>query len=283
MLRPARPAPPSTAPAGPFPGLRRGACVALTALLLAAPSAGARPFTVVIDPGHGGVHEGAISPDGLKEKDVVLSVAQRLRALLAKEPELRVVLTRERDMDLPLRDRAALANYERADLFVSIHCNSMPTKKARQIAHGIETFFLSPDATDAEAIALAARENAEGGEPAPVAAVDPIGLILNDLARTQAHEDSSLLAGHLHRSLVEAARAKDRGVKQAPFIVLTGVEMPAVLVEIGFISHPEEGRRLAEDAYQQAVAVALRDGIRAFRERVYALRKAPAAGASAQP
>ena len=252
------------------------------ALLVLLPSlALAAPFTVAIDPGHGGVHDGAISPDGVKEKDVALGVARELRALLERDGDVRVVLTRDDDVDVALVDRTTLANEIRADLLVSIHCNSMPTRKSRKRAWGIETYFLSADASDAEAHALAARENSDGSHDAGPVALDPISLILQDLSRSQAHADASLLARQLHRSMVEGLDAKDRGVRQAPFIVLLGAEMPAVLVEIGFISHPTEGRLLAKAAHQQKVAAALYAGIREFRTRVYARRTAAPAPAVA--
>lgn len=235
----------------------------------------AAPFTVVIDPGHGGRHDGAVSPEGIKEKDVVLSVAHALRTLLEKDGDVRVVLTREGDEDLPLVDRPALANALGADIFVSLHCNSMPTAALRKRVTGIETYFLSADASDAEAHALAARENADGQlDEAPVE-FDPIAAILDDLSRTLAHADAGLFASHLHRALTGALDTKDRGVRQAPFVVLLGARMPAVLVEIGFLSHPTEGRKLADAAHQAVVAEALREGIREFRSRVFARRVAP--------
>lgn len=252
--------------------------VLLVALTFAFPlPAVARPFTVVIDPGHGGKHEGAVSATGVKEKDVSLAVSKRLKALLTADSnaaDVRVVLTRERDEDLSLVDRMTLANLEKGDVFLSIHCNSMPTRTARQSASGVETYLLSLEATDAEANALAARENAEGGNGIDRTAIDPIGLILDDLVRTQAHEDAVHLAGIVHRNLVERSGARDRGVRQAPFAVLTGAEMPAVLVEVGFISHPVEGRRLASGEYQQRIAEALRDAVHEFRREVYAQRVA---------
>ena len=248
---------------------------------LLASRARATPFVVCLDPGHGGVHDGAISPRHVKEKDVALQVAKDLRALLVRQGDVKVVMTREGDRDVGLRERTAIANGAHADLFVSIHCNSMPTRTARRTAHGVETYFLSADASDAEADALAARENADSDEAPAGSSSDPIGLILQDLARDQAHQDSALLAEDVHRTLVRALRARNRGVKQAPFIVLLGAEMPAVLVEIGFISNPVEGARLARAAYQERVAHALEDAIDSYRKNVFAHRTAPGATAAA--
>lgn len=232
----------------------------------------AEPFIVVLDPGHGGQHDGAVSPYGVKEKDVALNVTRALRSRLEKDGDIRVILTREDDVDVELADRTARANEVGADLLVSIHCNSMPTQEARKRALGIETYFLSADASDAEAHALAARENADGETAVEEMPLDPISLILQDLSHSQAHADAGLLARHLHQSMVAGLDAKDRGVKQAPFVVLLGAKMPAVLVEIGFISHPVEGKKLGRREHQHVVADALHKGIREFRTRVYARR-----------
>lgn len=244
-------------------------CLLLLILPLAVSAA---PFTVVLDPGHGGQHDGAVSPYGVKEKDVALNVAQALKTRLEKDGDIRVILTREDDVDVALVDRTIRANEVEADLLVSIHCNSMPTLEARKRVLGIETYFLSADASDAEAHALAARENADGETVVEEVPLDPISLILQDLSHSQAHTDAGLLARHLHQSMIGALDAKDRGVKQAPFVVLLGAKMPAVLVEIGFISHPVEGKKLGTSEHQHAVADALHKGIREFRTRVYARR-----------
>lgn len=243
-------------------------------VLLSVRVAVAAPFTVAIDPGHGGEKEGARSPAGVLEKDVVLAVAQQLAVLLEADGA-KVLLTRNADVDVPLDERTRLANAARADVLVSIHCNSMPTDRARRSTHGVETYLLSADATDAEAREIAERENADVSLAEGPAAFDPISLILSDLSRSLAHADSSQLAVAVQSALVEGTGAKTRGVRQAPFIVLLGAEMPAVLVEIGFISHPEEGARLAEAGHQRKVAKALLEGLRVFRDTVYARRSAP--------
>lgn len=255
----------------------------LTLALVVASPARAAPFTVCLDPGHGGPHDGALNPKKVKEKDVSLAVGQLLKTLLEARGDLRVVMTRDHDADVGLHDRTAVANGARADLLVSIHCNSMPTQDARKSSTGIETYFLSADATDADAHALADRENADAGEAGHHGGADPISLILEDLSRSQAHQDSALLADDIHRTLVKALKTKDRGVRQAPFIVLLGAEMPAVLVEIGFISHPAEGLKLAKADYQRQVAESLRDAILAYRRDVWAHRTAPAAALGAPP
>jgi N-acetylmuramoyl-L-alanine amidase len=240
-----------------------------SALLLAVPKPPARHpplFVAVLDPGHGGEKEGAVSDDGTREKDLTLEIARRLKARLEKQGA-RVILTRDADGTVPLPQRAALANAEKADVFVSIHLNAMPGP-ARQKAHGVETYFLSADASDASATAVAARENADrlAGEP-EVDRSDAVAGILADLEDTANLSESSRLAYALQDCLVRGVGTEDRGVKQAPFYVLAGARMPAVLVELGFLSHPREGRRLRSASYQEALARALAEGIAAWRSQ----------------
>jgi N-acetylmuramoyl-L-alanine amidase len=238
----------------------------VTALLLALAVAGRPPaFVVVVDPGHGGDQEGALSPAGDREKDLALDIARQVSARL-KKLGAKVILTRTGDISVPLANRAAIANAIRADLFVSIHLNSMPSAEARRSSHGVETYFLSADATDTHANAVAARENADriAGEPEPDPN-DPVAAILSDLEDAASLAGSSRLAYAVHDKLVSALDAEDRGVKQAPFYVLAGARMPAVLLEVGFISHEAESARLRTRAYQDRAAQAIADGIAAFR------------------
>ncbi|MFY3742376.1 N-acetylmuramoyl-L-alanine amidase family protein [Anaeromyxobacter sp. Red801] len=237
----------------------------LAAALLALTAARGPSFVAVIDPGHGGEQEGAVSPRGDREKELTLQIARRVAARL-KRTGAKAVLTRTADASVPLAARAALANAIRADLFVSIHLNSMPSAEARRTSHGIETYFLSADASDASATAVAARENADrlAGEP-ELDPSDPVAAILSDLEDTAALQQSSRLAYAVQERLVAALGAEDRGVKQAPFYVLAGARMPAVLLEVGFISHPAEGDRLRSAAYQEQVAGAIVEGIAAYR------------------
>ncbi|GEJ55891.1 N-acetylmuramoyl-L-alanine amidase family protein [Anaeromyxobacter diazotrophicus] len=240
--------------------------------LLSARAAAAAPepaFVVVVDPGHGGEKDGAVGPSGLREKDLTLQIARRVAARLAAQGG-RAVLTRDADRAVPLAARAALANARQADLFVSIHLNAMPGP-ARGRAHGVETYFLSADASDASATAVAARENADrlAGEPEPDPR-DPVSGILQDLADKDALSESSRLAYAVHERLVHGLGAEDRGVKQAPFYVLAGARMPAVLLEVGFVSNAAEARRLATPAYQDQVARAIAEGVAAWRSALAA-------------
>ncbi|WP_242346271.1 N-acetylmuramoyl-L-alanine amidase family protein [Anaeromyxobacter terrae] len=237
----------------------------LAAALLLAAAPRAPGFVAVVDPGHGGDQEGALSPLGDKEKDVALEIARRVAARL-RAIGGKVVLTRTGDIAVPLANRAAIANALRADLFVSVHLNSMPSAEARRHLAGVETYFLSADATDASATAVAARENADrlAGEPV-LDPADPVAAILQDLEDQDALAGSSRLAYAVHEKLVGALGAEDRGVKQAPFYVLAGARMPAVLLEVGFISHDGEAARLRTPAYQERIAAAVAEGVAAWR------------------
>jgi N-acetylmuramoyl-L-alanine amidase len=222
-----------------------------------APHPGVR--TVVIDPGHGGEEVGARGPGGTLEKDVSLAIARRVRAELVNGG-LSVFLTRDRDVELGLDDRSAIANNYKADLFVSIHANASRARGAK----GSEVYFLSYQASDDESRRLAQAE----GMAEPAAAGAPgsdLALILWDLAQAAHLEDSSALASRVQEELAVVTGSEGRGVKQAPFRVLVGAAMPAVLVEVAFISNPEEEKLLASDAYQAKIAGAIARGIQRFR------------------
>jgi len=245
------------------------------ACLLALPALAEQqpPLVVVLDPGHGGrwPHDGAHGGRGLHEKVIALQVARKTKESLEAQGAT-VILTRDVDEDIPLADRVRIANEAGADVFLSIHCNSMETLGDRKVTRGVETYFLSPDPTDAEAKMLAQLENG-GPEAVPLPrSTDAVAGILNDLALGQARNDSAALAQIVQQHMVRGTRATSRGVRQAPFLVLSGTRMPSVLVEIGFISHPREGRMLGRDRYQRRVAQALADGVRDFADRVLSRR-----------
>jgi N-acetylmuramoyl-L-alanine amidase len=219
--------------------------------------------TVVIDPGHGGQDTGAVGPGGLQEKALTLDVARRLAALLQEDLGVRVVLTRTRDQYVALRERTGFANREKADLFVSIHANAA----AAGAATGTETYFLSSEATDGAARRAAEYENRvialdagpRGGGK------DVLRSILWDLAQSDFQQESSRAAEALQHQLDRALRLPSRGVKQAPFYVLGGAAMPAVLVEIGFITNPQEESRLRDDGYRDRIARALAAGLATYK------------------
>lgn len=222
----------------------------------------AKPCVVVLDPGHGGEDTGAIGPAGVNEKEVALSVALKTAELIKSKTLCNVTLTRADDTFIPLEGRVAIANAKSADIFISIHVNAA----LRREATGVETFFLSVDATDAEAQGLADFENSVVAPHGANFAVPPDDLkdILVDLAITVAHHESARLAEAVQTSLLARTNKEDRGVKQAPFIVLNGAAMPAVLVEIGFISNRDDEKRLKQAAEQSRIAQSLYNGIEAF-------------------
>jgi len=215
--------------------------------------------TIVIDPGHGGMEPGAIGRFGTLEKNIALDISAKLKAIVERNFPSRVVLTRDKDIDVSLENRAALANNYKADLFISIHVNS----SYRKDAHGSETYFLSLKATDEEARRLAYMENnpAEFEEGIIGENEDEIKMILWDMAQSAHLKQSSLLAESIQKELNLLLRTSNRGIKQAPFKVLAGVACPAVLVEVAFISNPKEERRLAKEGFQINVAKAVYRGM----------------------
>jgi N-acetylmuramoyl-L-alanine amidase len=223
---------------------------------------------VVIDAGHGAHDPGAAGIGGLQEKEVTLDVALRLRTLL-EASGYETVLTRERDVYLPLEERTALANTSRGDLFISVHCNASDAGNLS----GVETYFLNL-ASSKRAMATAARENSMA-----LANMSDLQRLVKEIYASKMDE-SSRFADAVQRALHGALRrkyadVKDLGVKQAPFYVLIGAQMPSVLAEISFINHRREGKRLADPAYRQLVAQALADGVTRYVRTV----KSAAAGA----
>lgn len=220
--------------------------------------------TIVIDPGHGGDELGAEGKSGINEKDIVLDIARRLRRQLQKVPDLKIILTREKDIALSLDERTAIANHNHADLFISIHVNASKGKKVM----GAETFFLSYEAADEEIRTLAALENNVIGIPEKKLEGNNIEMILWDMAQAQYLQESSELAETIQEELNNLLGIRNRGVKQAPFRVLMGATMPAVLIEAGFISNPEEEEKLKQAAYREDIAVAIYRSILSYRNLV---------------
>jgi len=217
--------------------------------------------TIIIDPGHGGLEVGAEGQNGTLEKDITLSLSLKLKAIIERNLAYRVVLTRDQDVDIPLERRAAIANNEQAFLFVSIHANGFPGSKAR----GAETYFLNLNATDEEARRLAYMENNSTElDQIQGDAEDDIKMILWDMAQANFLKQSSEMAELIQSELNTLRDTRNRGVKQAPFKVLTGVACPAVLVEVAFISNPDEERKLLTDDFQAAVAQAIYTGLAKF-------------------
>jgi len=216
---------------------------------------------IIIDPGHGGRDYGAPGYlKGVHEKDVALQISRRLAKKIRQELDCQVFMTRSSDSYLTLEERTAIANTKNADLFISIHTNSHRNRRVS----GIETYFLNL-ATDDEAIRVAAIENATSTKN-----ISDLQNILYDLVQNAKINESSRLAGHVQGSMIKHlkrqrySRINDKGVKQAPFYVLLGAQMPAVLVETSFISNPRECKRLINPKYQQRLCEAIVDGIKQY-------------------
>lgn len=211
---------------------------------------------VVIDAGHGGHDTGTIGPNGLMEKDLVLDVALRLGRLITDRLGADVVLTRANDTFLPLEERTRVANKERADLFLSIHANSSPEPTAT----GVETYFFN-FTSDHHSVDLATRENA-----ASTSSIADLGDLLHRAVLQAKLSESREFAQQVQSSLWASSvkinnRSKDRGVRQAPFVVLIGATMPSILAEIGFVSNPHDEQSLRTGESRQRIAEALYKGI----------------------
>jgi N-acetylmuramoyl-L-alanine amidase len=219
---------------------------------------------IVLDPGHGG-HDPGTRANGLSEASIVLDVANRLRKLLEKQPGVEVAMTRDSDVFIPLEERTAIANRQNADLFLSIHTNASRNVKAS----GIETYFLN-FATNPEAEAVAARENSASG-----GSMHSLPDIVRKIALNNKIDESRDFADAIQKSMVQRLSAKnrelrDRGVKQAPFVVLIGAGMPSVLAEISFVTNKQEGQLLKSAAYRQTIAEALLDAILRYQRSLKA-------------
>ncbi len=211
---------------------------------------------IVIDPGHGGHDTGTIGPNGLEEKDLVLEVGRRLGKLLETRLGAEVVYTRKNDTFIPLETRTAIANQQRADLFISIHANSSHDPDAR----GVETYYLNFTSSP-EALEVAARENAVSEK-----SIYELQDLVKKIALKEKIEESREFAGDVQESLHTGLSAKtpairNRGVKKAPFIVLIGANMPSILAEISFVSNPTDEHRLETGEYRQRIADSLYRGI----------------------
>jgi N-acetylmuramoyl-L-alanine amidase len=225
---------------------------------------------IVIDAGHGGHDPGAVGPNKLYEKDVVLDIALKLRELLQKNPTYEIFLTRDKDVFIPLEQRTAIANSKNADLFVSIHANASPSRAAK----GIETYMLNWT-NDEEAMKVAARENAisiKKMRQMNKKEMDILDIIKSDLSRENKRDESIKLAHYIQKNLVSDLHRDynhivDLGVKQALFYVLFGAKMPSVLVEVSFISNPLEERLLSKDDYRGDLAKSLSAGITKYMSK----------------
>ena len=211
---------------------------------------------IVIDAGHGGHDTGTIGPNGLFEKDVVLDVAKRLGRLLESRLGAEVIYTRQDDTFIPLETRTAIANRERADLFISVHANSSRDSDAR----GVETYYLNFTSSP-EALEVAARENAVSEK-----SIHELQDLVKKIALKEKIEESREFAGDVQESLygglaLKNAGIRNRGIKKAPFIVLIGANMPSILAEISFVSNPTDERKLETSEHRQRIAESLYRGV----------------------
>jgi len=230
--------------------VKLASALVLTAVTgVSAPAAAGRAL-VVLDPGHGGSNTGAKGP--VYEKQLTLAIAEQVATRL-RAHGISVELTRDDDRTVTLRQRVARADALDADVFVSIHCNASPTRTQR----GYETYVLTTKGVDVDARAL----RADVATPRP--GVDPeIALVLDDVERGASQWEAAELAARIQHDLRDRRGADgDRGVRQDSHHVLLGATMPAVLVEVGFIDHPIEGRELADPAVQAQLAGALAEAI----------------------
>ena len=246
---PSRPVAPPTLPAPTVPLANSNGQFSLARQL------GLGVSRIVLDPGHGG-HDPGVRGNGLSESELVLDVSLRLKKLLENQPGMEVVMTRETDVFIPLEQRTAIANREGADLFLSIHANASRNVKAG----GVETYFLN-FAANPEAEAVAARENSASGQT-----MHRLPDIVRAITLNNKIDESRDFADTVQKSMVRTLSSKnrelqDRGVKQAPFVVLIGAGMPSVLAEISFVTQKQEGTLLKTTAYRQQIAEALFDAI----------------------
>ena len=242
-----------------------------------APNAGTRSLVrslglklsrVVIDPGHGGHDAGSAGPAGYTEKELVLDVAQRLKELIETELGAEVVMTRSGDTFVPLESRTEIANEQEADLFISIHANSSRMRSAR----GVETYFLS-FTSSREALETASRENA-----ASERSIHELQDLVKKIMLRDKVDESRELAQRIQRSMAARKNAgTNRGVKQAPFVVLIGANMPSILAEICFISNPQEEKLVKTAENRQAIAHSLFEGVRSYAESLSGTKSAVAA------
>jgi N-acetylmuramoyl-L-alanine amidase len=222
-----------------------------------------RVHSVAIDAGHGGAEVGAQGAGGALEKDVTLAIARKLKTAIVTSLGYNVYMTRDGDDELPLDQRTAIANNYKADVFISIHANASRAAGAR----GSEVYFLAYQASDEAAHRLAQTEGGimpgdivtEGGSD--------LALILWDMAQANHLAESSSLAARIQEELADVTGSASRGVKQAPFRVLLGAAMPAVLVEVAFMSNAEEEKLLTSDAFQARVASAIAKGMSRYFQR----------------
>ncbi len=263
---PQRPSGPPTLPAPSAPSANTAGGFSLARQL------GLGVARIVIDPGHGGHDPGNLGSK-VNESEVVLDIALRLEKLLLNEPGFEVVMTRRTDVFIPLEERPAIANREQADLFLSIHANASRNRQAS----GVETYYLN-FASNPEAEEVAARENAGAAQT-----MNHLPEIVRAIAMNNKLDESRDFARVVQTSMVgrlkpQNSLMKDRGVKQAPFVVLIGAGMPSVLAEVAFLSHQQEASLMKTKDYRQKVAEALFEAVKNYQRSLKAIGTVAAIG-----
>ncbi|MBO9665873.1 MAG: N-acetylmuramoyl-L-alanine amidase [Bdellovibrio sp.] len=229
-------------------------------------------FHIVIDPGHGGIDTGAVY-NSIKEADLVLTVANRLKTLLAKDPQFLVTMTRAHDRNISLPDRVKLAEQSKADLFVSLHANAASDKRAK----GVEFFFQNNLPPDEESLYLASQENQSalnardlhvisGGDE--LSKKGDVAAIVEDLHRQNRMLSSLRLTQTLTNIWENDAAAMQATIKQAPFYVISKTSMPSVLIEIGFLTNPKEATKLKNNEYQRDLAEKIYNALVSYKEKI---------------
>jgi len=221
-----------------------------------------RNKTIVIDAGHGGKDPGAIGYRGYREKVIVLQISKELKKIL-KLRGYKVYLSRPYDRFVKLRKRTSYANKRDADIFISIHANSVSRKKASK-ACGIECYFLSPSRSNRAAKVAAKENSADMSDMKAYEQTNFLGLLNRHKIIASNKLAIDLQSGMLNSLSKSYKNVKDGGVREGPFWVLVGAQMPAVLVEVGFVSNPKEAKRLVNRAYQKKLAIGLADGIERY-------------------
>jgi N-acetylmuramoyl-L-alanine amidase len=221
--------------------------------------------TIVLDAGHGGKDPGTIGKNGTKEKTIVLDIVKRTGRLLTKNTNMKVIYTRDEDVFIPLWQRTKIANEKKGKIFISVHANGNRNRRA----YGYETYLLRPGKTQ-DAIDVAARENAaikyEESRNGKYKELTDEGQILATMAQSMFMKESESLAAQIQQELEKEIKSQSRGVKQAGFYVLIGASMPNVLLEVGFLTNPEEEKKLRTKNYRQKIANAVYRAIIEFKK-----------------
>ncbi|MBN2013213.1 N-acetylmuramoyl-L-alanine amidase [candidate division KSB1 bacterium] len=210
--------------------------------------------TIILDPGHGGKDSGAMSRNGIKEKDITLDIALRLKKIINDDGQFKVYLTREKDVFVPLEERTAFANQKQGDLFISIHANSHESPDKT----GIETYYLSAT-EDADSRAVAAMENRTAKST-----YHEFNELIEKIIKSSKIQESEQFANTVQQQLIHRTNEVDRGVKKARFVVLAGASMPSILTEVAFLSNPRGEELLKSKFYRHMVAEALFQSIKAY-------------------